>query len=203
MSTLGTAARVLGRTARTTRPAHPSRWPAGTLAAAGMIPGPPMNASATLVISAGHHPANYRSAIPARAYESGSGHGHDAAPAGHPHPAPTARPGPGATAPMPAASIIGSRRPASRAPAASPRRALRAPLTRAPDRTTGAATRARAQTAMPENPPPNPALTGETTENQAHDLQTLDGSASYEAARCAFLSGVLPATRSDQLAISR
>jgi hypothetical protein len=144
MSTPGTAARVPATPARTTRPAHPSRWPAGTLAAAGTIPGPPMNASATPVISAGHHPANYRSAIPARAYESGSGHGHDAAPAGHPHPGrsppdPARRYGP----PRPAASIIGSRRPASRAPAASPRRALRAPVTRAADRTTGAATRAR------------------------------------------------------------
>jgi hypothetical protein len=52
-----------------------------------------MNAPATLVISAGHHPANHRSAIPIRAYESGSGHGHDAAPAGHPHP-PRPPPGP-------------------------------------------------------------------------------------------------------------
>ena len=39
-----------------------------------------MNAPATLGISQGHHPADNRSAIPARAYESGSGHGHDAAP---------------------------------------------------------------------------------------------------------------------------
>ena len=63
-----------------------SRWPAGTLAAAGTTPARTMNAYATLVISPGHHPANHRSAIPTRAYESGSGHGHDAAPAGHPHP---------------------------------------------------------------------------------------------------------------------
>jgi hypothetical protein len=40
MSTPGTAARVPATPARTTRPAHPSRWPAGTLAAAGTIPGP-------------------------------------------------------------------------------------------------------------------------------------------------------------------
>jgi hypothetical protein len=63
-----------------------SRWPAGTLAAAGTIPARTMNAYATLVFSQGHHPANHRSAIPTRVYESGSGHGHDAAPAGHPHP---------------------------------------------------------------------------------------------------------------------
>jgi hypothetical protein len=63
-----------------------SRWPAGTLAAAGTTPARTMNAYPTLVISQGHHPANHRSAIPTRAYESGSGHGHDAAPAGHPHP---------------------------------------------------------------------------------------------------------------------
>src|SRR5258706_15328815 len=56
------------------------------LAAAGTIPVRTMNASATLVFSQGHHPANNRSAIPARVYDSGSGHGHDAAPAGHPHP---------------------------------------------------------------------------------------------------------------------
>ena len=53
-----------------------------------------MNVNATLGISQGHHPANNRSAIPTRAYESGSGHGHDAAPAGHPHPPrPPPRPG--------------------------------------------------------------------------------------------------------------
>jgi hypothetical protein len=61
-----------------------SRWPAGTLAAAGTIPERTMNVHAILVISQGHHPANHRSAIPTRVYESGSGHGHDAAPAGHP-----------------------------------------------------------------------------------------------------------------------
>jgi hypothetical protein len=73
--------------------AFPSRWPAGTLAAAGTNPERTMNASATLGISQGHHPANNRSAIPTRAYESGSGHGHDAAPAGHLHP-PRPPPGP-------------------------------------------------------------------------------------------------------------
>jgi hypothetical protein len=67
--------------------ARSSRWPAGTLAAAGTIPARTMNANATLGFSQGHHPASNRSAIPTRAYESGSGHGHDAAPAGHPTPA--------------------------------------------------------------------------------------------------------------------
>src|ERR1022692_3738097 len=83
----GPAAHVLAPAARTT-PACPPRAGGlpGTLAAAGTIPDPPMNALAILVISAGRHPAKRRSAIPTRAYESGSGHGHDAAPAGHPHP---------------------------------------------------------------------------------------------------------------------
>jgi len=85
-----TSAGMTGRTRTTTalagQAARRNRWPAGTLAAAGTIPEPPMTVTATLVISAGHHPANHRSAIPTRAYESGSGHGHDAAPAGHPHP---------------------------------------------------------------------------------------------------------------------
>jgi Transposase DDE domain group 1 len=83
----GIAVDALAAPARTA-PACPPRAGGlpGTLAAAGTIPGPPMNALAILVISAGYHPANHRSAIPARAYERGSGHGHDAAPAGHPHP---------------------------------------------------------------------------------------------------------------------
>jgi hypothetical protein len=85
-----TSAGMTGRTRATTalagQAARRNRWPAGTLAAAGTIPARTMNASATLVFSQGHHPANHRSAIPARVYESGSGHGHDAAPAGHPHP---------------------------------------------------------------------------------------------------------------------
>ena len=82
----GTPARTRATTALASRAARTSRWPAGTLAAAGTIPARTMNAYATLVISQGHHPANNRSAIPTRVYESGSGHGHDAAPAGHPHP---------------------------------------------------------------------------------------------------------------------
>jgi hypothetical protein len=77
---------ILATPARASQPARPSRWPAGTLAAAGTIPELTMNAHATLALSQGHHPANHRSAIPTRVYESGSGHGHDAAPAGHPHP---------------------------------------------------------------------------------------------------------------------
>ena len=86
-----TPAVMTGRTRAQTAPASSgcppaNRWPAGTLAAAGTIPARTMNAYATLVFSQGHHPANHRSAIPTRVYESGSGHGHDAAPAGHPHP---------------------------------------------------------------------------------------------------------------------
>ena len=104
----------------------PSRWPAGTLAAAGTIPARTIEVSPALVISQGRHPAKHRSAIPTRAYESGSGYGHDAAPAGHPHP-PRPPPWPAAPArhpsrPMPAPPIIGTRQPASRAPAASLRK---------------------------------------------------------------------------------
>jgi hypothetical protein len=90
---MGSTARILAAPAATARPARPSRWHAGTLAAAGTIPETAVNAGATLAGSAGHPPANQRTAIPARAYESGSGHGHDAAPACHPHP-PRAPPSP-------------------------------------------------------------------------------------------------------------
>ena len=131
MSPPGTAAHGLTAPARTSRPARLSRWPAGTLAAAGTIPARTMNAYATLVFSQGHHPANHRSAIPARVYESGSGHGHDAAPAGHPHP-PRSPPSPARRdGPMPPARIIGSPPTASRAPAASLRERS-APLDPAP-----------------------------------------------------------------------
>jgi hypothetical protein len=90
-------------TALASQAARVSRWPAGTLAAAGTIPARTMSTHATLVISQGHHPANIRSAIPARVYESGSGHGHDAAPAGHPHPprAPPSQPRSRTRAPVP------------------------------------------------------------------------------------------------------
>jgi len=91
---MSTGSAVPDPVAGTIRAARPSRWPAGTRAAAGTIPVTPVNAYATLVQSHGHHPANHRSAIPTREYESGSGHGHDAAPAGHPHP-PRPPPGPG------------------------------------------------------------------------------------------------------------
>jgi hypothetical protein len=100
-----------------------SRWPAGTLAAAGTTPARTIEVSPTLVISQGHHPAKHRSAIPTRAYESGSGHGHDAAPAGHPHPP---RPPPPAIAvpsgPCPRRPSSAPASPASRAPAASLRK---------------------------------------------------------------------------------
>jgi hypothetical protein len=83
MTSAGMTGSTRATTALASQAARPNRWPAGTLAAAGTIPARTMNASATLVFSQGHHPANHRSAIPTRVYESGSGHGHDAAPAGH------------------------------------------------------------------------------------------------------------------------
>ncbi len=86
--TLGSAAAVPAPArAGASRAARPSRWHAGTLAAAGTIPVTAVNAARRPSCrSEGHHPANDRPAIPTRAYESGSGHGHDAAPACHPHP---------------------------------------------------------------------------------------------------------------------
>jgi hypothetical protein len=122
-------------TALASQAARHDRWPAGTLAAAGTIPARTMNAYATLVFSQGHHPANHRSAIPTRVYESGSGHGHDAAPAGHPH---RPRPPPGPGHPGSRALAAHHRLPAARikaacgvAPASAPRT-----LTRAAARTT-------------------------------------------------------------------
>ena len=123
----GMTTRTRAAPARARLPAR-SRWPAGTLAAAGTIPARTMNAYATLVFSQGHHPANNRSAIPARAYESGSGHGHDAAPAGHPRP-PRPPPEPGQPEPVPRALAAHHRLPAARVKAAcgAALRALRAP----------------------------------------------------------------------------
>src|SRR5438876_8657090 len=105
-----------------------------------------MNASATLGISQGHHPANHRSAVPARAYESGSGYGHDAAPAGHPHP-PRPPPPPASRSPAAlAATIIGGPGgSASRAPAASLRERY-APLD--PDQPAPGPAASRARTGM-------------------------------------------------------
>ena len=163
--------------ARARRPARPSRWPAGTLAAAGTIPARTMNVNATLVISQGHHPANHRSAIPTRVYESGSGHGHDAAPAGHPHP-PRPPPRPRHLCPpMPAPSIIGTRQPASRAPAASLRklRERSAPLDPGQP---GARIRRLSghghTPACPEPPQHTSPKTTQTTETLARHLQELD-----------------------------
>lgn len=97
----------------------PDRWPAGTLAAAGTIPALTMNVTTTLVVSQGHHPANNRSVIPTRAYESGSGHGHDAAPAGR-LPLSRSPPVAGVTAQPPPPAP-----PAARALRVAPRRVLR------------------------------------------------------------------------------
>jgi hypothetical protein len=110
MTPAGRTGRTRTQTALASQAARHSRWPAGTLAAAGTIPARTMNASATLVFSQGHHPANHRSAIPTRVYESGSGHGHDAAPAGHPHPPrpPPGQPAPGLPCPGRPSSAPGS-----------------------------------------------------------------------------------------------
>ena len=145
-----------------------SRWPAGTLAAAGTTPARTMNAYATLVFSQGHHPANHRSAIPTRAYESGSGHGHDAAPAGHPHP-PRPPPEPGHP-PRALAAHHRLRPPASRAPAASAPPSAPRPLTRATARTiTGRDIAARAQLR-------SSFLSGDvsTVRGETHSAQRLD-----------------------------
>jgi hypothetical protein len=135
MTSASRTGRTRANTALASQAARHDRWPAGTLAAAGTIPARTMNAYATLVFSQGHHPANHRSAIPTRVYESGSGHGHDAAPAGHPH---RPRPPPGPGHPGSRALAAHHRLPAARikaacgvAPASAPRT-----LTRAAARTT-------------------------------------------------------------------
>jgi hypothetical protein len=131
----------------------PSRWPAGTLAAAGTTPARTIEVSPTLVISQGHHPAKHRSAIPTRAYESGSGHGHDAAPAGHPHPPRPPQParcphGPALIAQLPAPACQPQGR-LRRRRASAPR-----PLTPATRRTAGRLSRARTQIRTPSNAHP-------------------------------------------------
>jgi hypothetical protein len=170
----GMTQRTRAQTALASQAARHSRWPAGTLAAAGTIPARTMNAHATLVIGQGHHPANHRSAIPTRVYESGSGHGHDAAPAGHPHP-PRPPPDPATRnwARVPWPPIIGSRQPASRPPGASPceRSAHLDPGHRSHDhgsyQDTGSDSHAQRS---PHRARHNP----QTSKNQAQDLQNLD-----------------------------
>jgi hypothetical protein len=154
--------------------AFPSRWPAGTLAAAGTIPARTMNASATLVFSQGHHPANHRSAIPTRVYESGSGHGHDAAPAGHPHPP---RPPPEPGHPGSRALAAHHRLPAARVKAAcgvapGERSAHLDPGHRSHD--PWQLSRTRDQTGTPAFPASRTTQPPQTTKNQAQDLQSLD-----------------------------
>jgi hypothetical protein len=137
----GMTERTRAETALASQAARHSWWPAGTLAAAGTIPARTMNAYATFVFSQGHHPANHRSAIPARAYESGSGHGHDAAPAGHPHPP---RPPP-AGSPPPGPALIA---PVS-APACPPQGRLRRRRASAPRPSTQASRRTAGQLSAP------------------------------------------------------
>jgi len=161
--------------AGTIRAARPSRWPAGTLAAAGTIPVTPVNAYATLVQSQGHHPANHRSAIPAREYESGSGHGHDAAPAGPPPPPPPP-PGPGTPGtPCPGRPIV----PAGGTPAS--KGALRRRFASAPGPLTPGTARVIWQRSRPwgqPGTPPHPSHKhGQTSDhdtNQAQEQQKLD-----------------------------
>src|SRR6266567_2660108 len=159
--------------ARASRPARSSRWPAGTLAAAGTIPARTMSVNTTLVISQGHHPANNRSAIPTRAYESGSGHGHDAAPAGHPHP-PRSPPAPSITPVSP-----GGRH--HRGPAGPPQGRLSAsappsaprPLTRTSRPRAPAPIRGSAH-ACPDNPPRYRIKNPPNVTSHAQELQSLD-----------------------------
>ena len=175
--------RTRANTALASQAARRNRWPAGTLAAAGTIPARTMNAYATLGISQGHHPANHRSAIPTRVYESGSGHGHDAAPAGHPtHPARHQNPATRAPAPWP--PIIGSRQPASRPPAASPgeRSAHLDPGHRSHD--PWQLSRTRDQAGTPNVPRQPHDTTPQTTTNQAQDLQSLDVPLHMSAQNC-------------------
>ena len=132
-----------------------------------------MNASATLVISQGHHPAHHRSAIPTRAYESGSGHGHDAAPAGHPHPP---RPPPAGSSPHgPGAdrTIVGSVLPAPRAPPASLRERS-APLDPGIPSHGRPAISARTQIRTPPNAYPANDEHPQTVRNHPRQLQSLD-----------------------------
>jgi hypothetical protein len=152
-----------------------SRWPAGTLAAAETIPARTMNAYATLVISQGHHPADHRSAIPTRAYDSGRGHGHDAAPAGYPTGPVRHQPGqsepraPGPGRPVPAPGRPRQRRlrprPGERSAHLDPGHRSRDPWQ--PSRT-------RDQTATLTFPASPHDTTPQTTKNQAQDLQSLD-----------------------------
>jgi hypothetical protein len=177
MTPAGMTEHTRAETALASQAARPQPVACRELAAAGTIPARTMNASATLVISQGRHPANHRSAIPTRAYESGSGHGHDAAPAGHPHsPRPPPRPR-HPSRPMPAPPIIGTRPPASRAPAASLRklRERSAPLDPGqPDARIRRLSGAWAHPCLPRTAPANQPKTAQTTETSARPLQRLD-----------------------------
>ncbi len=171
----GTTERTRASAAPASQAARHSRWPAGTLAAAGTIPARTMSTYPTLALSQGHHPANHRSAIPTRAYESGSGHGHDAAPAGHPHPP---RPPPEPRHPGSRALAAPHHRlPAARVKAAygvapGERSAHLDPAAHSHD--PWQLSRTRDQTATPTFPAIPYDITPQTTKNQAQDLQSLD-----------------------------
>jgi hypothetical protein len=172
----GTAPRARAEPALASRAARTSRWPAGTLAAAGTIPARTMSAYQMLAISQGHHPANQRSAIPTRAYESGSGHGHDAAPAGHPHPPRPPPPG-HPLRPMPAPPII-EHPPARLKGACGVARKLRERSAPLDPGQPGARIRRLSghehTPACPELPQQTAPKTTQITETPAHHLQKLD-----------------------------
>jgi hypothetical protein len=141
-----------------------------------------MNANAALAFSQGHHPANHRSAIPTRVYESGSGHGHDAAPAGHPHP-PRPPPGPATLAtPCPRRPIVpAAGRPASRAPSASLRERC-APLDPGHHPRDLAAIRAMGPARHAPHPPGEPRQNVRSQHKPGTETAKLDRAASYECA---------------------
>ena len=155
----------------------PSRWRAGTLAAAGTTPGRSMGAEAIPGKSQGHHPAGHRPAIPTRAYESGSdGHRRHAAPARHPYPP---RPPPGQASPREPRTLAArsSRRPAPGVKGACgvAARALRAPVTPGAAREIWQRSRPWGQPGMPPHLHTGSAKSSDNRINQAQEQQEVDG----------------------------
>jgi hypothetical protein len=135
-----------------------------------------MNACATLGISQGHHPANHRSAIPTRVYESGSGHGHDAAPAGRPHPAraPPDRATPGNPMLSPA-DCPGGRPPGVKGAFGVAERALRAPGPRDTARVIWQRSRPWGQPGTPPHPPSKSSKRHITAQTRHSNSKSLTG----------------------------
>jgi hypothetical protein len=123
-----------------------------------------------------NHPADNRSAIPTRAYESGSGHGHDAAPAGHPHP-PRAPPDPATPGtPCPSPPVV----PASGPPGVKGAfgvapRALRAPGPRGPARVIWQRSRPWASPARPRTRRASPGKRQITAQTRHSSSKSLTG----------------------------